>query len=160
MAKEMTNEQAEQELEKGYAEAEKILNNEEKLDKFFDDLSKKIKNVPVVGNVFSNVPTLATLIRSYVNGSYKEIPTGTILALISALAYFILPIDVVADIIPMVGLLDDAAVLTACLAMCQTDVDAFVEWKHKQDGINLIEDIGQIDDFEINDFNDSENRDL
>jgi uncharacterized membrane protein YkvA (DUF1232 family) len=38
-------------------------------------------------------------------------------ALIAALAYFVLPFDVVPDILPLVGYSDDAAVLVTALRM-------------------------------------------
>lgn len=140
MSKDFSDEQASKELEKGYDKAEKILKDQDKLDKFFDDLSAKMKSVPLVGEVFSNIPTLASLIKSYATGEYKEAPMGTIVALISALLYFILPIDVLPDVIPGIGLIDDAAVLTACLAMCQSDVEAFKIWKkNKQIGQEPVE---------------------
>lgn len=139
MERDISKEQAEKELKKGYADAEKILNDSEKLDKFFDDLSNKIKSVPVVGEVFSNVPTLASMIKAYSSGDYKEPPVGTILALISALCYFIFPVDLVPDFIPVAGLLDDAAVLTACIAMCKSDIDNFVIWKQNKSNENIIQ---------------------
>ena len=143
MSKKISEEQAKNELEKGYDKAGKILEDQDKLDGFFEDLTKKMKSVPLVGDIFSNIPTLASMIKSYASGEYKEAPKETILALISALLYFILPIDVVPDIIPVAGLIDDAAVLTACLAMCQSDVDNYKMWKnqkyHEKDDVKFIE---------------------
>lgn len=46
----------------------------------------------------------------------------------AALAYFILPLDAIPDILPVVGLSDDAAVLTAAL----TTISAHVTAEHRR----------------------------
>ena len=49
--------------------------------------------------------------KSYIQGEYKDVPIGIIIAIISALVYFVSPIDILPDSIPIVGYFDDAAVV-------------------------------------------------
>lgn len=50
---------------------------------------------------FKNIPTMVSMVRSYLRGNYTKIPKRTILAIVSALIYFLSPIDVVPDWIPL-----------------------------------------------------------
>ena len=70
-----------------------------------------------------------SLIRSYVKKEYTDIPIGSILAIISALIYFVSPIDIVPDFIPGVGYVDDALVIAACLKLVESDVQEYIKWR-------------------------------
>ena len=80
---------AQEELEKGYKKAEKVLSNEKKLDKVLIRTEKKLNLLPVVGTSLAMIPSMISLVRSYTKKEYTEIPIGTIIAIISALLYFI-----------------------------------------------------------------------
>lgn len=45
-----------------------------------------------------------------------EMPTSSKLIVLGALGYFILPLDLIVDVLPLVGLSDDVFVITAALA--------------------------------------------
>ena len=98
--KEFSEEDGQKELEKGYKKAEKILNDEDKLENFLNRLEYKLKKVPVGGNVLSIVPVMISMLRSYFKKEYKDIPIGTLIALVSALIYCLAPADIIPDIIP------------------------------------------------------------
>ena len=120
---------AQEELEKGYKKAEKVLSNEKKLDKVLIRTEKKLNLLPVVGTSLAMIPSMISLVRSYTKKEYTEIPIGTIIAIISALLYFISPVDLIPDVIPVAGHLDDAAVVGACLALVKSDLDDYKEWR-------------------------------
>ena len=73
--------------------------------------SKKIKEMPLVGKKFTMIPVMISLVKNYVQGKYTTVPYGTILAVLSALIYFLSPIDIIPDFIPLAGYLDDMAVV-------------------------------------------------
>mgnify|MGYP003225510063 CR=1 FL=1 len=125
MEKEFDEQKALKELEKGYKEAEKLLENEDKLERFLQRLEKK------AGDKLAVVPVMASLLKNYAEKEYTDIPIGTIIAIISALMYFVSPIDFVPDSIPVLGYFDDAAVVAACWKLVQSDVDEYVEWRRK-----------------------------
>ena len=120
---------AQEELEQGFAEAEKILGDQDKIEKFLQRLEKKLKGIPVAGSELSKVPVLASLFISFVRKQYTNIPTLSIVAITSALIYFVSPIDIIPDFIPGVGHLDDAAVIIACWKMVSADVEEYVKWR-------------------------------
>ena len=134
MEKEAMNEQqAKEELEKRYGTAKKLLEDEDKLEKFLKRLEEKLKVIPKVGDKLSMIPVFASLLKSYVKKEYKEVPLGTIIAILAALIYFVSPIDIIPDTIPVLGYSDDAAVVYACLKLVESDVKEYQEWREKNE---------------------------
>ena len=131
MMKKISKEEANEELKKGYGAAKNMLENEDKLEKFLQRLETKLKYVPVAGDKLSMVPTMASLIKSYVKKEYTEIPIGSIIAILSALIYFVSPIDLIPDAIPVIGLVDDAAVVATCLNFVNSDLEEYRNWREK-----------------------------
>lgn len=125
---------AQEELGKGYAEAEKLLNDHDKIEKFLQRLEKKLKLVPLAGDKLSKIPIMTSLVRSFVKKEYTDIAIGSIVAIISALVYFVSPIDIIPDSIPLIGYFDDALVVAACWKLVESDVEEYVKWR-KDNGI-------------------------
>ena len=61
--------------------------------------------------LFKKVMLFLKMLQSYVTGEYRNIPLRTIVAIAAALLYFINPFDLIPDIIPGIGFVDDLAVL-------------------------------------------------
>ncbi len=120
---------AQEVLEKGYANAETILEDEDKIERFLQRLEKKLRTVPVAGERLADVPIMASLLRNYVRKEYTDIPIGTIIAIITALVYFVSPIDIVPDSIPALGYIDDAAVIAVCWKFVESDVAEYIKWR-------------------------------
>lgn len=128
----ISEQQALKELEKGYGNAQNILISQDKFDVFMMRLEDKLRTIPVAGGVLGDVSVLVSLVKSYVNKEYADIPLGSIIAAISALAYLLSPIDLIPDFIPGLGLLDDAAVIAACWQLIKSDVDEYLQWRALQ----------------------------
>ena len=58
------------------------------------------------------------LLADFSSGRPVSVSTTVISMLTGALAYFLMPIDLVPDFIPVAGLLDDAAVLSWVFSQC------------------------------------------
>lgn len=137
MEKEFTDEQLSEQISKNSEEAEKLLNDEDRMERFLERLEHKLKKVPVVGKKLSNIPMLASLVRSYVRKDYQDIPIGSIIAIVSALIYFVSPIDLLPDSIPVLGYVDDAAVFAFVWNMVEDDVEEYKKWQ-EQNGKRVI----------------------
>lgn len=124
----------EERLKDGFDEAKDILSDKDRLDKLLESTERKLKSLPFGGKKFAIVPAFIQMIRSYVNKEYRDVPVGTILALISATAYFLSPVDFIPDFLPFVGFLDDAAVIAAALKWVSNDLDDYRVWRdsHKK----------------------------
>lgn len=93
-----------------------------------DELKKKA-NVGLLKRYFSDIMILFSLVNDYVLRRYPKIPFKVIAAVTFALIYIINPIDVIPDVIPVLGQLDDLAVLTICLTLIEDDLDEYKTWK-------------------------------
>ena len=126
----MTNEQKKQ------AEAEFAQRAANVTDEDVEDVlrnrgkAEKKMHAGVLQEYWEDVQTFFQMLGDYWNGSYREVPFATIAAIVGALAYLICPIDVIPDFIPVIGLLDDAAVIAICLKLVRTDIAAYRAWKH------------------------------
>lgn len=126
-------------FEKSKDKAKEILENKDKLDELVKKSTLKIKESPLMDGL-NEVPTLVDMIKAYANGEYREIPFGSIIAIIIAVAYWVSPVDIIPDYVPGVGYIDDAAVVIFCLNFIKTDFDNFKKWKvEKASDSNVID---------------------
>ena len=123
MSEDLSEEQVKEALESGYAQSEALLNDKDELDDFLYRLEQKIKEMPLVGKKFTMIPVMISLVKNYAQGKYTTVPYGTILAVLSALIYFLSPIDIIPDFIPLAGFLDDMAVVGLCMNMVSIDIE-------------------------------------
>ena len=124
-----TEQQAEEQLKNNYTKAEEMLKDADKIERFLQRLEKKLKVIPLAGKKLSEVPIMASLVVNYVKKEYQDVPIGTIIAVLSALIYFVSPIDLVPDSIPAIGYFDDAAVVAACWKLVESDIDEYLKWR-------------------------------
>jgi uncharacterized membrane protein YkvA (DUF1232 family) len=116
-------------FDKSKEKAKKLLEDEDKMDRFLERLEKKLAHIPVVGGILSEIPTLISLVKAFIQKKYLEIPIGSVIAIVGALIYFLSPIDLIPDILPAIGLVDDAAVLTLAFKLVHDDVVEFKDWR-------------------------------
>jgi uncharacterized membrane protein YkvA (DUF1232 family) len=70
---------------------------------------------PKVTRLAGKLPFAEDLLAAYYCAFDRNTPHQVRVILIGALAYFVMPVDVVPDLLPMLGYADDAAVLAAAL---------------------------------------------
>lgn len=98
-------------------DAQKVMDNQEKIEKIAsnDTLHKYLADIKLYFQMLGDVFT----------GKYKKVPVGTIAAIVGTLLYVLSPIDIIPDFIPVVGYLDDAAMLALCLNFTRFDVEEY-----------------------------------
>lgn len=98
-------------------DAQKVMDNQEKIEKIAsnDTLHKYLADIKLYFQMLGDVFT----------GKYKKVPVGTIAAIVGTLLYVLSPIDFIPDFIPVVGYLDDAAMLALCLNFTRFDVEEY-----------------------------------
>ncbi len=75
---------------------------------------------------------LIAVIKDYRAGLYREIPYGVIASMVFTLIYVLNPFDLLPDVLPLIGQLDDVAVMGACLIMVEQDLHKYKDWKEGQ----------------------------
>ena len=94
-----------------------------------DEIKKLFKRVKVLAKYFNDLCEIFELLRDRVAGVYRETPWTTIAALTGALIYVLSPIDMILDVIPLVGFLDDALVIGLAVKLAQPDLEKYRVWK-------------------------------
>nr|WP_180754483.1 YkvA family protein [Hymenobacter sp. DG01] len=79
--------------------------------------------------LFDVAYTVVRLVRNYVSGNYRQVETSTIVSALGVLLYTLSPVDLVPDFIPVVGFLDDLALLSWFVGNFQEEITRFREWE-------------------------------
>ncbi|MBO2008659.1 DUF1232 domain-containing protein [Siccationidurans soli] len=69
------------------------------------------------------------LIKVSISGEYTGVPGTTVAAAVAVLIYFLSPIDLIPDFIPVLGLLDDVALVAWFSTTLKHEMDRFQEWE-------------------------------
>jgi len=72
--------------------------------------------------VVAGLPFAEDLIAAYYCAFDKQTPRHVQVALLGAIAYFILPFDFIPDMMPILGFTDDAAVLATAIRLVATHI--------------------------------------
>ncbi len=68
------------------------------------------------------LPFAEDVIAAYFCVTDEKTPRRVKLVLLGALAYFVMPLDIMPDLLPLIGFTDDAAVITAALAAVASSI--------------------------------------
>lgn len=110
------------------SKAKDFVNNNPKLNKLLDKAEAMLHSSSNIKDA-DRIAYMISMIRDWLNGSYKDIPVNVIIGLTSALLYWILP-----DLIP--GPADDMGVLAIALKSFGKDIDNYIAWKNNQGKAN------------------------
>ena len=69
-----------------------------------------------------------SFVKDYWAKKYRVVPYGIIAAIVFTLIYVFNPLDLIPDVLPVIGVLDDATVMGACLLMVEQDLLAYKKW--------------------------------
>ena len=69
------------------------------------------------------------LLKAYASGDYRQLPWKTLIRIIAVLIYFVSPIDILPDFLPIVGLTDDIALMFWLFSGIKDDIEKFRQWE-------------------------------
>lgn len=108
------------------------------------DLAKqamgKLNTVGFAGNMaeFQNsVGLLIRMIRACASGEYKSLPWKSLVSIVAVLIYFVSPIDIIPDFLPVIGITDDVALVIWLFKSLSGDIAKFSEWEKSKKTINI-----------------------
>jgi len=127
----VTSEQAETQAKKYRSKADSYRNDPDATEKLLTNAQDKASKGPLSGRL-DEITAMARLVRAYVKGDYRELPWESIALVIGALIYFLSPVDLIPDAIPVAGYVDDAAVIAFVVSYLSHDVNKFQRWEASQ----------------------------
>lgn len=84
---------------------------------------------PGLGSLRGELTTLARLVRNVAARRYRAFPRRSLVAVVAGMLYFLNPLDLVMDVVPLLGLADDVVVLSWVLHQVRRDLDAYRAWE-------------------------------
>jgi uncharacterized membrane protein YkvA (DUF1232 family) len=120
-------------IESAYAESLQEMDREDASHVLAKEAKARKKVEPLLGEVRwvhfgRQILLLYGLLKAWWRKDF-DLPWKTAAAITAALLYFLNPFDIVPDFIPVVGYLDDAVVVGACLKLIQVDLRAYAASK-------------------------------
>ena len=107
--------------------------NPEKISDLIGSVTDKMSDMDEsktrVSDFFEKVKTLLRLLRAYINRNYRQIPWKSLLMIIGSLIYFMMPLDLIPDFIPLTGFADDIAIIFLVFNSINEDIEAFLEYE-------------------------------
>lgn len=112
--------------------ARQLIRCPEQLEKLLDRLPEKLRHVPASSDLRTDVPLLSAMVRSHLLREYPDLSDEALLRTVTALVYFDSPIDLIPDVIPELGFVDDGAMIAAATAQIGPEITAFRKWRDEQ----------------------------
>ncbi|OGX87367.1 hypothetical protein BEN47_11205 [Hymenobacter lapidarius] len=113
--------------------AEGYIRQPTRMKTLLTDAYKKASDKNDVGTLaheaWETLQTMFRLIKASMSGEYTGVPSTTVLAAVAVLIYFLSPIDLIPDFIPVLGLLDDVALVAWFSTTLKTEMDKFQDWE-------------------------------
>lgn len=97
----------------GFEPADRLAQDPETLRKRF---WRKLKQVA------AHLPFIEDILAAYYCAFDRQTPRHVQVALLGAIAYFVLPFDFVPDFLPILGFTDDAAILATALRLVASNI--------------------------------------
>ncbi len=127
-------------MKKPHIDKDFILKQSKHIDK--EDVEKlarkqkrlnKIMNLQVFWKQKQKIKILFELFKQYKSGRYKMIPWRSFAAITFSLLYIVNPLDIVPDVLPIVGYVDDISVFLTLYKLIEKDIEKYEDWKVGED---------------------------
>jgi uncharacterized membrane protein YkvA (DUF1232 family) len=119
-------------FDKATLNAESVIKSPRERSKLLDAAAKIVssgKYALHISGIAGKTGTLIRMVRCTTSREYLDTPWQTIILITAALIYFVSPFDAIADFLPVIGFVDDAAIISAVFASISKDVEKFSAWE-------------------------------
>jgi len=131
-----SEEQIRDAVNRGRTKAEEYLRDPEKTCRLLEEAVHKVDaNEGKRGqkpDFWFQLKAFFRLLRAYTRREYTVVPWGSIVMVTIAILYFVSPIDLILDWLPVAGFVDDAAVMLFVIRQLKQDIDGFLAWEKTQ----------------------------
>ncbi|MTI21092.1 DUF1232 domain-containing protein [Fulvivirga sp. RKSG066] len=117
--------------------ASRILKNKEQLQYLLKAAGDKLKDVNVQNiknsSLAERIRVIRRMIIAYAKGEYRQIKATNVLLLVAAVVYFVTPVDLVPDFIPITGFIDDFSIVVWVYSKLQQEIDEYILWENSKE---------------------------
>ena len=120
-------------LDESSAKVEAIMKDTAALENILQSAEQKLKDIPGVGQYAAKLPLMLSMIRSYIAKEYTEVSPKVVVSMVGALVYMLKGKDQIPDKIPVIGAVDDLAVLGLALQVNSSELETYAKWREEKD---------------------------
>ena len=122
-------------FKKAKSKAEEYAKDPKKTKSLIEKAIKKTKGFKgskgPLGKLWEDIQTIVRMLKAYFKGDYTAIPWETIVILIAAMIYVVMPFDLIPDFLLGWGLLDDAVVVAFVVRSVAADINKYRQWEEE-----------------------------
>jgi len=114
--------------------ANDIAGEDGKLQKLLKNVGERLNAVshhPKVQTALEPIMIFKRMIQAHRSGKFK-VSSKTLGLIVLGLVYFITPIDIIPDFMPILGFTDDLSVILAVFNSVKHEVEDFLDWEKTQ----------------------------
>ena len=114
--------------------AEDLITSPARVQKLIGQATRKLAHRGEEGftDAKNDLQTAIALVKAWFAGEYREVNQSTLIAIVAAILYFVVPLDVIPDFIFGWGFVDDIAVIGYVFGQIKDEITAFREWHESQ----------------------------
>jgi len=120
-----------------------VASSPDKLSDLMDSVTEKMSDMDtrnrIINDFIYKLRTLIRMVRAYIQGSYRQLPWKSLLMIIGGLIYFLMPIDLIPDFIPVTGLADDITIILMIFKSINREIEAFLEFEEEYYTVEINE---------------------
>ncbi len=110
-----------------------IASDSEKISELIGSVTEKMsdmdENKKRVSEFFEKMKIMLRMLRAYMSGDYRQIPWKSLMMIVGSLIYFIMPLDLIPDFIPITGLADDITIIFLVFSSINEDITNFLDFE-------------------------------
>jgi uncharacterized membrane protein YkvA (DUF1232 family) len=123
-------------FERAFKTAASVAGRRSRLLKLVAQAFQKAGNVNWTGTnaaaARSGIYAFMRLCKAYALGDYRAVSLKTILLVVAAVLYFVNPLDLMPDVVPLTGFADDFAILLWVYGNIRQEIEKFLEWERSR----------------------------
>lgn len=134
--KKLSKEIIREQVDKFTKKAKKLIGNPEKVSSILQkaiSLCDDLGQIRFVGKYFREASVICNMVNDYISRRYTKVPAATIITFLAAVLYFVSPIDIIPDFIPIIGHMDDMSVFMFVRDAAKVDIKKYKKWKKKNE---------------------------
>ncbi|MBR3227505.1 MAG: DUF1232 domain-containing protein [Erysipelotrichaceae bacterium] len=125
----INTEKAKELLDGGLDKAKELLKSNDEVNRLIEEVQQKVKDTPLLGQAVADLPVMIDMVKSYITKEYDVVSPKVIATIVSAFLYLITRKDLIKDTIPVLGQLDDIAVVVLAINFIGPELKEFTKWK-------------------------------